>query len=372
MRLRLLVISLLTLATSAFAKDVFLSIGGSAGVFHTDARIFNPSTTKDIQIQAYLLLPPTPQFGGDNSGAQPTTITVPKRQMAVYNDVVQSLFNSGVSLAAIRLKSDDDFIATQRIYAQSNAGCVGTLGQFVPGLDVSTAAKQGVLIQLKSSASFRTNIGLVNPNGTLANVTWHLYDKNNAVVGTVNTSAVPAAIQPFGVVTPINITSVFSAPGADLSDAWVSFSSDQPIFAYASVVDNGTIDPTFIPMSADSGGTPIVNQPATKTYNVLERSFQITVSPSIGNNDLKIGDRVTFHITVQDSTHGFELNDPNGNAVIPSAIFSPGDVVDKTFTVTAQGTYTYFCTNSSCGFGHNSMSGSFNVGQSSDPGGPGY
>lgn len=367
MRFRLLVFCLVIFTTSAFAKDVFLSIGGSVGVFHTDTRIFNPSFTKDIQIQAYLLPP-----NSDNSGVQPMTITVPKRSMAEYNDVVQSLFNSGVPLAAIRLKSDDDFVATQRIYAQSNAGCVGTLGQFVPGLDAATAMKQGVLIQLKSNASFRTNIGVVNPNSTPANVTWRLYDKNNAVVGSVNTSALPAAIPPLGVVTPINMTSVFSASGADLSDSWVSFTSDQPIFAYASVVDNGTTDPTFIPMSADSGVAPAPPAPTSKTYNVTEKNFSITIDPPIGINDLKPGDEVTFHITVRDSNHGFELTDPTGSTLIPSVIFRPGDVADKTFTVTQKGTYQYFCTNSGCGFGHSSMSGSFDVGQSSNPGGPYY
>jgi hypothetical protein len=52
MRTRLLVaFSLLTVISSALqAKEVWLSIGGTTanGSFRTDARIFNPSTTKDI------------------------------------------------------------------------------------------------------------------------------------------------------------------------------------------------------------------------------------------------------------------------------------------------------------------------------------
>ena len=361
MRLRLpMLLCAVVFASSAFAKDVYLSIGGSVGVFHTDARIFNPSSTKDIQIQAYLLPPNT-----DNSGVQPVTITIPKRQVLVYNDVVQAIFNSGVPLAAIRLKSDDDFVATQRIYALSSAGCVGTLGQFVPGLEVSGAMKQGVLIQLKSNGSFRTNLGLVNPNAAPANVTWHLYDKNNAIVGTTGT-AIPATIQPFGVVTPQNLTSVFNAPGADLSDSWVSFTSDQPIFAYASVVDNGTTDPTFIPMSADSG-VAVTQTPSGKTYNILEQSFSITFSPPIGITDLTVGDKVVFHITVKDSTHGFELTDPDGFLVIQPETFVPGQVIDKTWTVNKKGTYQYFCTNPSCGTGHDSMAGTFDIQMATEP-----
>lgn len=373
MRFRVfLSVCLLVFASSAFAKEVYLSIGGSVGVFHTDARIFNPSTTKDIQIQAYLL--PAGTTAIDNSNVQPITITVPKRQMAIYNDVVQSLFNNNSTpLAAIRLVSSDDFVATQRIYALDTSGCGGgliqcTLGQFVPGLDVTTAVKQGVLIQLKSSNGFRTNIGLVNPNATAANVTWHLYDKNSASVSSVNASSIQS-IPPFGVIQPSNMTTLFSAPGADLSDAWVSFTSDQPIFAYGSVVDNGTSDPTFIPVSFDSGGAAV--GPTSKTFNVTEQNFSITISPPIGVNDLKPNDVVTFHISVRDSSHGFELLDPSGTILIPSEIFSPGATADKSFTVTTTGTYSFFCTNSSCGAGHSSMSGTFIVGQPT-PTGPSY
>ena len=366
MRLRLISISaLFFFATAVFAKDVYLSIGGSVGVFRADMRIFNPSSTKDIEVQATLL----PVGNIDNSSRQSTTIMVPKRQMLDYDDVVTSLFNSS-GLAAIRLSSSDDFVATERIYAQQGATSCndnpGTLGQFVPGLDISAAKKQGVLIQLKKSDKYRTNIGAVNPNATAANVTWRLYDKNNALVGSVKT----ITYAPFGVQGPTSLTSFAdNVPGnADFSDAWASFVSDQPILAYASVIDNATTDPTFIPMSEDTGVPP--TQSGATTFNVTLQNFSITISPA--PSTLKVGDQVIFHITVLESNHGFELDGPNGSAVIAGAIFSPGMIVDKTFTVPSQGTYNYFCTNSGCG-AHTGMSGSFNVGNPTyDPGGPHY
>ena len=361
MRQLLILSTLLALATTGFAKDVYLSIGGSVNNFRTDTRIFNPSFSKDIQIQATLL----PIGNVDNSARPSIPITVFKRQMVDYDDVVSSLFTSS-GLGAIRLSSSDDFVATQRIYATTSAtACqaAGTLGQFVPGLETSQAAKLGVLIQLKSSSAFRTNIGAVNPNSVAANVTWRLYDKNNALVGSVNTSVMPPTLQPYGVVVPNNITTIFNAPGADLSDAWVSFSSDQPLLAYASVIDNVTTDPTFIPMSADSGVPP--TQSGGLEFNVTEQNFSITISPSPTN--LKIGDVVTFHITVRDSNHGFELTEPDGVIAIAGTIFTPGATADRTFTVHKSGTYSYFCTNSVCGSGHNSMTGTFDVAQASDP-----
>src|SRR5204863_3878472 len=119
-------------------------------------------------------------------GAQTTTITVPKRKMLVYNDVISALFGVG-GLGGLRLKSDDDFIATQRIYALAADG--STTGQYIPGLDTTSAKKKGVIIQLRNNGgagqigTFRTNIGAVNPNAVAASVTWRLYDKNNALVG---------------------------------------------------------------------------------------------------------------------------------------------------------------------------------------------
>jgi len=354
--------------TAAFAKDGYLTIGGSVGAFRTDARIFNPSTTKDIVIHAYYL----PVGNADNSAVQSIDVTIPKRQMVLYDDVVASLFHAG-GLGAIRLRSDDDFVATSRIYAQTTAtACqnAGTLGQFLEGDDVSKASATGVLIQLKSTPSpFRTNIGAVNPNSTAAHVTWRLYDKNNALVATGS----PVTMPPYAVIGPTNMTAgfFFNANGFDLSDSWVGFTSDQPIFAYASVVDNVTTDPTYINMSKDSGTTQ-TTAPSAKTFDVTLRSFQIDISPAIGASTLKQGDQVTFRVTnVQtDTTHGFTLISPTGNVVVPSRFYAPGTgTVAQNFTVTEEGTFTYFCTNTTCGTGHTSMTGAFDVGQPSDPGG---
>src|SRR5256885_2211204 len=153
MRLRplLLLFTLFAFATPLFAKEVFLSIAGTVGNFHTDARIFNPSSTKDIVVKAYFL----PVGLGNNSGAASVDVNVPKRSMKVLDDVVTAVF-SATGIGGIRLTSDDDFVATSRIYAVTSGG---TLGQFVQGLEASSAKKNGVLIQIKSSTAFRTNIG---------------------------------------------------------------------------------------------------------------------------------------------------------------------------------------------------------------------
>lgn len=373
MRLRLsLPLLLLAFAVSAAAKDVYLSIGGSVGIFRTDARIFNPSFTKDITITARYLPAGPPGGAPDNSAVTPKTITVPKRSMAVYDDVVQSLFGGGPALGAVRLTSDDDFVATQRIYAdESNTAKNGTLGQFVPGLEVSLARRKGVLIQLKSSGSrgtrgtFRTNWGGVNPNAEAVNIKFTLYDRNNAVAGT-NTLDVP----PFGVVQPNEISGFFASAGADLSNAWISFDSNHPVFLYASVLDNGSEDPTFVPAAEDTGVPPPTQQPpATRTVNVTAQNWMFSVS---GGDQLNQGDQVRFVITSVEGTHGFQLLTPSGSTVLSTTV-GRGQTVEQTVTLASRGNYTYLCTVSSCGVGHTEMVGVLNVGgDGNDDGGGRY
>ncbi|MEK6371338.1 MAG: hypothetical protein AABO58_01455 [Acidobacteriota bacterium] len=368
----LIVCALALLAAPLFAagKDLYLSIGGTTGAFHTDMRIFNPSTTKDIQVTAYLLA----VGNADNSGAQTKIINVPKRQMVVYNDVLAALFNVG-GLGGLRLKSDDDFIATQRIYALAADG--STTGQYIPGLDNSSAKKKGVIIQLRNNGgagqvgTFRTNVGAVNPNAVAASVTWRLYDKNNNLVGQAMTETMP----PFAVKSPTSI-GAFATGGvpasADLSDAWISYESDQTLFAYASIVDNATADGTLIPNFEDTGVAQQVTPPSatTKTFEVTLRAGQILVSPL--PDSIQNGETIKFRIHSEDLEHGFRLTSPTG-AVLTDRMYKPSDgTIEQTVTIPREGTYAFFCTNLTCSPQHNSMYGTFIVGDPGDYEKPGY
>ena len=352
-----LALFLLIFTIGAFAKEVFLPVSGTANnVFFSDARIFNP-TDHEITIQAYYL----PRGNNSNAGAQPVTFTVPSRQMKISDDIVKNLLQR-TDVGGIRFVSQDDFVVTQRVYALSTVNCgTGplnpcTLGQFVQGLDFSAAVKKGVILQLKSGEKFRTNVGALNPNAVPANVTWRLYDKNNALVST----GAPMVMPPYATIGPTSIsTTFFFNPGtADISDAWVSFDSDQPIFAYGSVVDNGSSDQTYVPASGDSGVTPPVVEPTIKTVDVraINWEFDLTGTPG-----LKKGDQVKFVIRAEDGIHGFRLFSPSGDILIDIAQVD-GVASQRTITLSAPGNYQYICTRTLCGAGHEDMNGAFNVG----------
>lgn len=353
MRTPFVVLSLVLFSTSLSAKDVYLSVSGKANGFFSDARIFNPSFTKDIVVMARYL----PAGNVDNSAAAAVPLTIPKRTMKVYDDAVQSIFGGGAPLGAIRLTSDDDFAASQRIYQDARTGPQqGTLGQFVQGLDAGTAKTKGVILQLKSGpaavGNFRTNWGGVNPNPAVANIAFELHDRNGELAGTNNLT-----LQPFGVFSPTNIVAFFGAT-ADLSDSWISFVSDQPVFLYGSVVDNGSVDPTFVPAVEDTGVAPAAQQ---KTVTVTARNFAFTVT---GGTDLRAGDEVKFILSKSQGTHGFLLSAPGGASLI-NLDRLPDTPTEFLVTLPSEGVYGFICTNPACGSGHSTMFGSITVGSSS-------
>jgi plastocyanin len=176
--------------------------------------------------------------------------------------------------------------------------------------------------------TFRTNIGLFNANDTDASVTIRLCDRSNAVVG----QPVSVVLRPNAVMTPGSIVAIFGNPSADLSDSWISFESDQPIFAYGSVVDNGTTDPTFIP-PFDDVPSPEVNDPPTTETVIVGPGMTFTPAELT----VREGDTVTWefrdlHTTTSDSTTGPEVWDSGSRF---SGTFS--------HTFTTAGNYPYYC-----------------------------
>jgi len=114
-----LFLGLILFATPIFAIDRWILISGTVSNFHTDARLFNPSFTKDIQVTATF-------YATDGSAAQTANVTVPKRMMKIMDDVTTQLFQT-TKLGAILFTSADEFEASSRIYALTPGG---TLGQF--------------------------------------------------------------------------------------------------------------------------------------------------------------------------------------------------------------------------------------------------
>src|SRR5437016_12882257 len=131
-------------------------------------------------------------------------------------------------------------------------------------------------------------------------------------------------------------------------------------------VHAGIIQETLGRVATDAQPAPL----AAKTFNIVASasnanqpsSFKFTVTPSpfVVNQ----GDNVTLNISVpsNDSSgsfgHGFFLENYFENLTFD---ITPGQTRQVTFVANSPGTFTYICTQSSCGSGHSLMNGTFTV-----------
>jgi PKD repeat protein len=166
-----------------------------------------------------------------------------------YADVLSSFFGypaSAVLSGALQVASDKPLLLSSRTF---NQGASGTFGGFVPALSASGGlgpGQVGYLPQLRRSPAYRTNIGVTNLGTSTVRVTLRLYGASGAPVGSPTVLDVPAG----GL---LQATDVFATSGAgDQAIAFATVETQTPaarVWAYASVIDNATGDPTIVPLT---------------------------------------------------------------------------------------------------------------------------
>ena len=112
---------------------------------------------------------------------------------------------------------------------------------------------------------------------------------------------------------PIEIGGFFGNAGSDLSDAWISYDSDQPIFVWGSIVDNGSEDPTFVPAFEDTGVAPPAPQLTTMT--IVAEDFRFVRH---AERPLKAGEQVQFILSKANGSaaHGIRITDSSFNDIL--------------------------------------------------------
>jgi hypothetical protein len=205
--------------------------------WRADLEVHNPGTIQ-ARYTVELL-----KAGQDNSAPTSATFTLDPGMSRRYVDVVKDIFGFEGSGALRVTPSAGSVMVAARSYTES---ATGTRGQFIPGLPGSAATAANVsarLIQLTHTAGFRTNIGLVNVTAAPLSVQMGLYSAQGAWLGTKVLSLAPYEFR--------QETEIFrSVTPSDASDGFAVVSSATPgarFLAYASVVDNLSGDPIYIP-----------------------------------------------------------------------------------------------------------------------------
>jgi len=228
------------------------AVGANKTNWLTDMMVFNPGGMA-VNAYAYFL-----ETGRDNSAAPGVGVGIGGSRFIRINDLVSRMFGGVNTSGALILASPQPLEITSRTY--NDQGAAGTYGQFIPALsldDVLTDAQNGTLLHLSKTSHFRTNIGGANLLSTPLTLAIALYAKDGSLLGTA-----PYVLQPYEHFQTSAFIDQFT--GSDVDDAYAVASSPTAgarFIVYASVVDNITGDPIFIPPQ--------------KTADVLNQTHQI-------------------------------------------------------------------------------------------------
>jgi len=253
------------------------SSGRNSAEFHSDVRVFNP-TASAIDF--------TPIFysagvdGNVLNIVQMPVVTIGPRQQLSFDNVLQSLFNQSINVfGPIRFQSAGKLLVSSGVNNVNSCGNGSTSGQWLPGIDVGQALKAGTLVQLAASADgatgYRSNLDFMNPGATDANVTVKIRKGDGTQLSSGTISVGPNGL----VQKPIDDGGVFpGVAGTTDTNLWLEFTSDQPVLAFASVINNASGDPFAIVMTAEPStgasapvasytvsSNPVPGQPVTFT-----------------------------------------------------------------------------------------------------------
>jgi hypothetical protein len=180
------------------------------------------------------------------SGEVQKTQTLAANREVEWADVVDSLFGvSGNAQGPVTVVSTAPLIITTRVSTPFGGGSMGQSYPAVSADDAIGAGVDGFLPQLRAGSAFRTKIGIVNASDAEGVVTIALFGPDGSQLG-----------QGLGVRVPaggwVQLSNVFTMAGVGSTPlGWAKVSvvgAGAKIWAYASVVDNVTGDPTTVPM----------------------------------------------------------------------------------------------------------------------------
>ncbi|HEX7709102.1 MAG TPA: hypothetical protein VF701_21780 [Thermoanaerobaculia bacterium] len=217
--------------------------GGAGSRWETDIRLVNQtSSTASVNLEFF----PSGSVG-NTAPALSRQVEVLAHQQTVLNRWTNIFPGAEPGIGAIRVISDHPIVAVARVYNDQRPQGGGTFGQFVPGIPAGMARTTGVLPMLAhqeyfiGKGGFRTNIGWFNNSAHSVTLTLRVHMLHAVLV------TVTREIAPFSQLQ-LPIGDIFGPTLEPWDQLHVTFEATEPgLHVYASVVDNVTNDPIFVP-----------------------------------------------------------------------------------------------------------------------------
>ena len=234
----------------ATGNDVYIAaaahVAGAAGTnWRTNLEVHNPGSARAQYTIALLKKNLT------NTSPTTRSFSLEGGKSMRYEDVLLSVFGFDGAGALRVTPTSGSIMVTSRTFNDASSG---TFGQFIAGVTTESAiahGQEGRLIQLSRSSSasdgFRTNIGFVNATGSSIEVKVEMYAGEGTRLGEKTYTLKPFEYDQvsdiFGQVTNGEVENGFAVVSTTTSGA--------RFFAYASVVDNRSGDPVYIPATVE-------------------------------------------------------------------------------------------------------------------------
>ena len=214
---------------------------GAASNFHTDMRIYNASANPVVVTLSYY-----PQTGDATPRPASINLTLNANEVRAIDNVLPSLWSLARTGGAVTIDTANDapLVVTARTYSRNGDG--GTYGQFIPGvtsLDAVGAGERALqVLQLEQSAQYRTNLGLVEVTGNPVRIEitgtsgGKITARTEATLNGNEFRQIGRVFEQMAFPTVYNgriTVRVIEGAGR--------------VAAYGSVVDNRTVDPTYVP-----------------------------------------------------------------------------------------------------------------------------
>ncbi|MFL6246527.1 MAG: hypothetical protein ACJ74H_10920, partial [Thermoanaerobaculia bacterium] len=211
---------------------------GPSSNFHTDMRVYNAGNSP---VTASLNFYP---LGG---GARPPAVSIPllPGEVKAINNVLPSLWNiTGGGSVTVDAPTTSSLVVTGRTFSRDANG--GTYGQFIPGVTAGEGMGLGQraleVLQLEQSDQYRTNLGLIEVTGNPVKI--EVIGQNAAKVSArVEIDMAGNEFRQYRIFDQLGITGASYTGRVSVR----VIGGTGRIAAYGSVVDNKTVDPTYVP-----------------------------------------------------------------------------------------------------------------------------
>jgi PKD repeat protein len=214
-------------------------VGGTS--WRTALTIFNASSFSVPVDVIYL------PAAGETTTAR--RVTLAAGRSASWTNVLGELFGLSNGAGALHFATSSssgtpDLRISSRTYTDS---ANGTYGQFVGDIRGHAVASRLHLAGLANSGGFRTNVGLVNRSAAAVSPTLSLYASNGSLLGRTTIALAPGSFSQESLNNLFPV--VASTPQNEMSLEIHSPVADA-VTAYASIIDNISQDPVFVPARA--------------------------------------------------------------------------------------------------------------------------